>query len=103
MRGVKLGSGMLIVVTEPQLGNLVKHTFKDVSLKIVLFTSQIWAIKFAEESNSQNECTTRRGREWREGPRGWKLGGWRVWNCLEWGGWGNRGAGSGEEWGWRGC
>ena len=55
---------MLIIVTEEQLRNLVKHTFKDILLKIVSFTRKIWAIKFAEESNYQNECTTRRGWEW---------------------------------------
>ena len=77
---------MLIIVTEEQLSNLVKHTLKDILLKIVLFTSQIWAIKFAEWNKSQNECTTRIGREWSGGRRGWDLRGW---------GWGG-GVGSGE-------
>ena len=85
-----MGSGILIMVTDEQLRNLVKHTFKDILLKIVLFTSQIWAIKFAEWSNSQNECTTRMGREWSGGRRGWD---------LRWGGGGGGGGRGGGEWG----
>ena len=40
---------MLIIVTEEQLGNLIKHTFRNVLFKNGIFTIQIWAIKFAED------------------------------------------------------